>query len=334
LTSNSDEVITLVRNNNPYTVIILFIFTLVVKLGSLAEPMLPEVPANHIAFAAVVQLFSYVLGKSAFGFTMLAVIMLFAQALYLNAICVKYKLYGRPAYVVAYLYLLLTSLYPPLNYFTVPLLVNWCLIAAIDILLGAHQASQPRKQVFNAGFALGIACLLHFPSVVYLVLLFLAISLLRSFNPGEWIVGLVGFFTAVYFFAGILFLFDAIDQMPSWLQFGFYSPAKPGTSGYTSFLITGVILLFGLGLFMLQSQITRISVFMRRNWTITAVCMTLSFIVIMATDNSISSSWLLLTPPLTMVAAHAFYVEKNKLFSNFALYFSLLLLVVCLLIFK
>jgi len=39
--------------------------------------------------------------------------------------------------------------------------------------------------------------------------------------------------------------------------------------------------------------------------------------------------WVLIIPALTLIISHALYMEKNKRFSNFAFYFSLLLLVFC-----
>lgn len=319
----------LVRNNSPYTVIILFIFSLVVKLQALVHPVAPVVLPDHFVFAFVVRTLNYVLGGSAFAYTMLSVILLFAQAIYLNAVVIKHKLLNKPTYVVAFLYILFTSLSPVFNYFSEPLLVNFVLIAGIDLLLGLHQAGHPRKQTFNTGFMLSIASLLYFQCIGYVILMFVALLLLRSFNVGEWVVAIIGYLTPLYFLVGILFLTDSIQLLRIWPEVGISLPKQLSAPVYTIGTITGLITLLVCGIFVLHPQLIKTSVFMRHNWTIVGFYLFAAILVAVGTDFSVKNAWLSVMPPLSIIIANAFYLEKNKGFSNFAFYFSLLLVVFC-----
>lgn len=319
----------LIRNNSPYTVIILLIFTLVVKMQVLAHPQVVALPAHDVLFSSIVHVVDFILNGSAFGYTLLAVIMLFAQALYLNTIVAKQRLFNKTSYIPAYTYLLLTSLHPSFSYFSEALLMNWCLLGGIHLLLRFHQTHQPRKDVFNTGFLLALMALFHFSAIGYFLLLFIALILLRSFNPGEWVVTLLGYLTPAYFWVGILFLFDKTGMLSQWPHIGLFLPKKVVAPVYTIGLITGLIVLFSLGMYALQSLMAKTSVFNRRNWVMVLFCLFISFVVAMATDISMQYIWLLLMPALALIICHALYLEKNKRFSNFAFYFSLLLVIFC-----
>ena len=319
----------LVRNNSPYTVIILCIFTLLVKLQVIGHPAMPVVVPGHLLYNGIVQFLHVSIGFGPIGFTWLATIMILLQGLALSAIVNRYKLYNKPSYIFAYLYVLFSSLAPSLGYFTETLLVNWCMLAAFSMLLSFHQTSQPRKQIFNCAFILSIAALLHFPAILFLLLLFITLILLRSFNPGEYIVGLLGYFTPVYFFAGVLFLIDKLPEIRKWpyviTSFKGQLPYLPYTIGAS----LGLGILFICGIFVLQSQMTKLSVFMRRNWTMIAFYLFLSLAVAFDTFFSSIGAWLVIMPALSLIVANAFYLEKNKVFSNFVFYFSLALVVFC-----
>ncbi|RYE24616.1 MAG: hypothetical protein EOP51_06820 [Sphingobacteriales bacterium] len=319
----------LIRDKSPYTVIILLIYTLLIKLQALAHPMLPAGDSKHLFYDGVVYIFSFVFGKSAFAFTFFAVVMLFMQAIYLNTIVVIHKLFNKTTYIPAYLYITFSSLHPSLSYFSNALLINWCMLGALHILLNFHHTTQPRKMVFNAGFLACMAALLHFPAVGYMILLMAALLLLRSFNPAEWVVGFMGYLTPVYFFAGVLFLFDKLNLVKYWPTIALHFPQKVTAPAFVVTLIIGIVTLMCCGLFALQAYISRVSVFMRRNWVLIMIYFFISILICGFTAKPIHNIWLVAMPASSLIIAHPLYLEKSKWFSNFAFYFSLLMVLVC-----
>lgn len=321
--------IQLIRNNNPYTVIILLIFTLIVKMQALVSPQLPEVPVDNVLYYVVFDIFNSVLNGNAFGFTMVAVIMLFLQALFLNAVVLKHRMFAKPTYIPAFLYLLLTSLHPSFSYFGIPLLVNWCILIGLNMLLTFHQTQHPRKQVFNAAFTLCIAALFHFPAVYYFALLFITLLLLRPFSAGEWVVGVMGYLTPIYFYTSLLFLIDRLGVIKSWPHLSLHLPSKLPSPVYLSGAIGGVLVLFLAGLLVLKAQMAKSNVFTRRSWVIILLFVLISLLVGISTHISMQNIWLLAMPALSLIISHVLYLEKRKRFSNFAFYFSLLLVLFC-----
>jgi hypothetical protein len=165
-------VLHLVRANSPYTVIILFILTLGLKLQALGHPVVPDPGLHQALFASVVQALKGIWGASATAFTLLAAVFTFAQALYLRYIAIKHRLFGRPSYLPAFIYIIISSLHPATGYFSAPLLLNWFLLGALDALLGFTRREDQPRTIFNAGFLLACGALMYFPAVAYFFLLF------------------------------------------------------------------------------------------------------------------------------------------------------------------
>lgn len=324
----------LIRNNSPYTVIILFIATLILKLNVLAHPTTPVAMPDHFVYKWIIDVLNVLLGGSPFGYTLLTVVMIFGQAIYLNAIGSRYKLFSKSNYILAFTYLVLTSVYPPFNYFSEPVLLNWCLLGALDSMLNLHQTTHPRKQIFNAAFILCLAPIIQFPAVGFVVLLFAGLLLLRSFNFGEWIVGIIGYLTPVYFFVCFLFLFDALPLFKEWPHIGLSLTKNITNPVYLIGCLVGIFVLFSCGVFVLQSQMPKAVIYVRRSWWVFLVYLIVSVGITIVTDSFVTSAWLISIPPLAMVIANGLALEKRKGFSNFILYFSLLLVVFCQLAYK
>jgi len=297
------------------------------KLQALSNPVPPSILPDHIVFSAILKMMDRVFGGSAFGYTLLAVCLLLLQSLYLNFITVRHKLTPRNTYLPAFTYLLLTSIYPPFNYLSEPLLINFFTLGAMDMMLGFNQTSQPRKKIFNAGFILCIPALIQFPALGFVLLFILALVFLRSFNLGEWIVGGLGYFTPVYFFAGILFLADRFEVLRMLPQFGFSFPEQFNYKVYRTGVLSGLVLLLLTGSYAVRQLMPRATIFIRRGWLLVYCYLFVSLGVTVIAVSAVNAEWLIMMPALSLIISQSFYLEKSKRFSNFTFYFSLLLLI-------
>jgi hypothetical protein len=322
-------VLQLLKNNNPFTVIILLIFTLVVKMQALLHPQVPLSLPDNFVYNAILHLLSPVFGANAFAYTLLAVALIFIQALYINRITIKHKLFNRPSYVPAYTYIMLTSVYAPLSYFSLALLVSWCVLPGVDMLLSFSQTFQPRKLIYNAGFVLCIAALLQCSALGYLVLFLLCLVMLRPFNAGEWAVAIMGYVTPFYFFAALLFLTDTIGLLPQWVHIGISLPHTISSPLYVVGMLSGFIILFASGLYTMQLQLPRMGIYIRRNWLGLIFYLIISVFVAVCTDREVQGAWLIAIPALSLIISYALSLEKSKGFSNFIFYFSLIFIAFC-----
>ncbi len=320
----------LLRKASPFTVIFLFIFTLVVKLRVLLHPVLPEPIPHHHLYNGILKGLQFALGSNAFAYTLLAIILIFIQALYINSIGFRHKLFTRNTYIPAFVYLLLTSAYPRFNFFSETLILNWILTGAMDIMFSFSKTTQPRKNIYNAALLFSVAALFQFSVLSYFLLLLVGMVLFRPFNLGEWSVALLGYATPIYFFACILFLTDSMYMLTDWPHIGF-SFSTINTSKINFAITLGsVISLLGFGIYAMQQNVALGNIYVRRDWTAITFYMIISIVVAFLTDAAVSSAWLITMPVISIVITHALSLEKNKRFSNFIFYFSVLFLVFCL----
>ncbi len=321
----------LFRNNSPFTVIILFIFALLVKVEVLLHPFAPDPVAGHFLYNYILRAINIVFRHNSFAFTLFAIFILFIQSLYLKSIATRHKLFPRYTYVPAFVYLLLTSIYQPFNSFNETLLLNWLLLGAVDIMFGFTQTTQPRKLIFNASFLLSLAALFQFTLLSFFLLLLVGMVMFRSFSVGEWSVALMGYITPFYFLAGILFLVDKFYLYSQWPHIGFSLAGHVTSIFYLIVTLIGILILLASGIFAMQKNVAMSNIYVRRDWIAISFYLILSIVNAFLTDHSIKSAWLITIPALSIIISHALLLEKNKRFSNFIFYFSIVFLIFCLL---
>ncbi len=317
----------LLKNNNPFTVLILFIFALVVKIQILIHPILPLPIPKHLMYNFVLTTLSFIFKQNAFVYCLFSVILIFIQALYLNNITVRHKLFHRFTFVPAFVFVLLSTYAPHFLPFNETLIINFLLLGSLDIMFGFSQTNQPRKLIFNASMLLSLAVFFQFTMLAFFLLLVVGMVLFRSFNAGEWSVALMGYLTPVYFIACILFLADNLAFFTTLrhLDFSLSMENKPNLYQIISF--SGITLLLISGMYAMQINIAMSSIYIRRDWTAIIFYFILSLIVGFVTDFTIKSAWLITVPPMSFIISHVLLLEKNKRLSNFIFYLSLLLLV-------
>jgi len=321
-------VLRLFRNNSPFTVIVLFIFTLVVKFRLLLHPSAPDLVTDHFMYNYILRALAVVFGQNAFVYSMLAIVIMFVQSLYLKSISVRHKLFPRYTYVPAFVYLLLTSIYLPFNTFSETLLLNWLLLGAMDIMFGFTQTTQPRKLIFNASFLLSMAALFQFTMLAYFFLLLVGMVMFRPFNVGEWSVALMGYLTPPYFLACVLFLADRFFLFAQWPGIGF-SMMAPNSVFYLIVMLAGLLILLASGIYAMQLNVAMSNIYVRRDWIALSFYLIISVFVAILTDVAIKTAWLVTMPAISIIISHALLLEKNKRFSNFIFYFSLVFLAFC-----
>lgn len=320
----------LFRNSNPFVVIILFIAALTMKMPALLHPVMPVPAVNHVIFLLLLRY----LHLSAFAYTLLSIVMVFLQAIYINFIAEKHKLFHKAGYYPAFMYILLTSLYPAFNYFSEPLFINWLVLIAFDIMLSFPKTLHPGKQLFNAGFAICLPALVQFPAVGFFLLLLIAILLLRSYRNSEMIVALLGYLTPVYFFAGLLYLTDSLGVLKNMAELGFDVHQISSSRIYLAGTITGAAFFLLVGLVAFQQLNSRMTIYIQRSWWMIISYLAVAVLVTLFAVSSVHAEWVLVLPPLSLISAQAFYMENPKRLSIFMFYFSLALLIFSLITFK
>lgn len=206
------------------------------------------------------------LGHHAFLITFFALFNIVGQALMLNRITNIHHLLPHSSYLPAMGYVLMTSLFVEWNQLSAALIANWFLLATYSALFKLHTEVNTRKELFNIGCFLSLSAMLVFPNIFLLGLLFIALRLLRPFKAAEWVVGLLGIMTPLYFLAAGLYLTDHMELMAEMIAIGFVLPEPMAHPEVIIVPLALVAVLFFSGAFFLNGFMSRMLTLSKKLW--------------------------------------------------------------------
>ena len=162
--------------------------------------------------AAVFALLDVVASRPLLLYRLLALALLFIQALRLNMVFNRYDVHPERGYVAALTYLLLGSVSTDLDTLSPLLLGHTFIIFALSALLPTSREGYDNRRLFRAGFLVGLAALCYLP-----LSLFIGVGLFA-----------VIIFAANAFRSFLLFLCGVVFPYVLVATYFFYSDALPG----------------------------------------------------------------------------------------------------------
>lgn len=300
------------RANNPSGNAILFLYAIVLKLPVfLHAPATVVSPTDGVLYKGLLHLLDPFARTFPFLYPLLCFILLFTQAINFNKIVNGLKLHRHSNYLTGMSYLLITSLLPGIFSLSAPLIVNSFLIWIWGKLCALYNNPSPKSVVFNIGLATGIAIFFYFPSVLFLLLIMAGIATARPFRLQEWITGLVGILTPVYFFASWLFL-TGKDRSFHFPRLHFTHPYFTGnTAAYIAVLLIAIAI--AAGLFFVSVNMGRQVVQTRKSWQLLFFYLLISTFVIFINDKPGPASLILPAVSLSPVIAAAFFYPQKRI---------------------
>jgi len=161
------------------------------------------------------------------------------------------------SYLPALFFLLGTGIFVSLQRVTPVLVADLFLIIAIDRMFGTYKYSKTSFKYFDAGILIGLGSLFYVNLIFFLPILWIGLSLLRTFNWREWLVTIIGFLTPVVFaFTIHFFLEGEILMLFAKLKTSIIEPYS-----YEDFNLSHLLLFSLLGLYILISSIHMIYTF-------------------------------------------------------------------------
>ncbi len=300
------------KANNPSGNAILFIYAIVLKLPMFLHMRSPQLqPLDGVLYKSILQVFNPIAAVFSPTYSILTFILLLAQAIGFNNIVNTQRLHKQNNYLTGMSYLLITSLFSDWFSFSAPLIVNTFMIWIWAKLCTLYNNPHPKATIFNIGLVAGIAAFIYFPSITFLLLIFVGIAIARPFRLQEWLTVLVGIITPLYFFAALLFLTGNVGNY-KYPGFHFSYPRFFGNRwAYAALFI--VMLATAIGFYFVNNNMRRQVVQTRKSWQLLFL-----YIIVAATVPFINAAinfsyWILLAVPLSPVIAAAFFYPQKKI---------------------
>ena len=227
--------------------ILLFIFTVVLWSDAL---LFPETLVTGKGFPGFETVNEWAVSFPYISIA-ISILVLFFQALMLNAIAEHHKLVERNQLVTAAIYILLMSSQPQLVQPNLMLIVNLLLILLLYKVLNFYGKTEPLSSLFDAGLLAGVVSLLFFPAWTFIGFLFFGLLTFQLFRWREWLVPLIGIITPWIFMAGYYFWFNQL-QIKFWEtleKFTFRIPdiSQVSTELLVVWILFLLIIVLGLG---------------------------------------------------------------------------------------
>ena len=298
--------------NNPSGNSILFGYAILVKLPMFLHQSAPQLQVmDGIFYKNILLLLQPIAKGFPSVYSIFTFILLFVQAISINKIVENLKLHRQTNYLTGMSYLLVTSLFSEWFSLSAPLIVNTFLIWIWGKLCTLYNNPSPKATIFNIGLVTGLAAFIYFPSLTFLLLIMVGITIARPFRLQEWLMGLVGIITPVYIFASYLYLTNNL--------FGFHFPgfhlSYPHFFGnrwaYAALVL--VTLATATGIFFINANINRQVVQTRKSWQLLFLYLTVAVFVPYVNTGLNFTYWILLTAPVAPIIAAAFFYPQKKL---------------------
>ena len=312
------------KANLPYNNFLLLIYGLILKWALFVYPVTPVALSTDTLFFKSILTFVFLLGHSApLFYSVIVFLLIYFQAVFLNRIVINQRLFSKTNYLTGMSYLLLTSLFSFWSAFSSVLLAATLLIWVLSILSRLSNIPDPKKTLFNVAILLGLATLIFFPSILFLLLALIGLSIMRPFRLPEWIILFFGLGTPFYFLWAYSYLFDK-NTVVSYSKFAIGIPSFSLMRGELIAAIVITLLLF-VGFYFVQINMRRLLVQSRNTWAIILFYLAISFLIPFIDESASFHDFFLIVAPISVLSAAGF-VYPNKKWFPFVIHWTFVIL--------
>jgi hypothetical protein len=177
----------------------------------------PIVIANPTDGLLAYLLFHYIKPLPPLALIVLFHLIVIVQALRLNILVSRFKMFQQVSYLPAFTFVILTALFPFWDAISSGLIANAFIIWILVKLNRLYDQSQPKTLEFNIGMIVGFSILLYEPIAILIPVVIFALAIIRPFKLTEWLVLIMGIILPFYFIFTYVFLTDSAQEFTAFL---------------------------------------------------------------------------------------------------------------------
>jgi hypothetical protein len=237
----------------------------------------PIVIANPTDGLLAYLLFHYVKPLPPLALIVLFHLIVIIQALRLNILVSRFKMFQQVSYLPAFTFVILTALFPFWDAISSGLIANAFIIWILVKLNRLYDQSQPKTLEFNIGMIVGFSILLYEPIAILIPVVIFALAIIRPFKLTEWLVLIMGIALPFYFIFTYVFLTDSAAAFTAYLpKLDLENPfAALDYKSIIALSFMGIQLL--IGLYFWQDQQNRFIIQVRKYWGVMLLTLVVTF---------------------------------------------------------
>jgi len=237
----------------------------------------PIVIANPTDGLLAYLLFHYIKPLPPLALIVLFHFIVIVQALRLNILVSRFKMFQQVSYLPAFTFVVLTALFPFWDAISSGLIANAFIIWILVKLNRLYDQTQPKTLEFNIGMIVGFSILLYEPIAILIPVVIFALVIIRPFRLTEWLVLMMGILMPFYFVFTYVFITDSAAAFTAFL------PKLDWGNPLTALDIKSIITLSFIGIQLLigfyfwQEQQNRFIIQVRKYWGVMLLTLVVTF---------------------------------------------------------
>jgi hypothetical protein len=265
----------LFRDRSDINVLFLVLLSVAVHFHFYLEP--PIVIANPTDGLLAYLLFHYVKPLPPLALIVIFHLIVIVQALRLNILVSRFKMFQHVSYLPAFTFVVLTALFPFWDAISSGLIANAFIIWILVKLNRLYDQTQPKTLEFNIGMIVGCSTLLYEPIAILIPVVIFALAIIRPFRLTEWLVLIMGIVLPFYFIFTYVFLTDSAEAFTAFLpKLDWENPlAALDAKSIIALSFMGLQLL--IGLYFWQDQQNRFIIQVRKYWGVMLLTLVVTF---------------------------------------------------------
>lgn len=258
-------------------------------------------------------------------YSTIAFLLLFITAMVLTSFINSQRLMKSSNYLPGMAYLLLSSLVPGFNVLSSQLVASLFYLIIFIQIFKTYNQQVSKAAIYNAGLILGLATTIFFPSIFFLLWVFIALALLRPFKLNEWLLLLLGVLTPYYFAVALIYLNNwDFSVLYTDISFGFNTQSPTFWIAGAVFFILAPLL---TGAYYSQSLSARMLIQVRKAWTLFFAYILISIVEIFFNPSSGYENWGMALIPISAFHAFGYYHAELKVYPKLVFWATVLFIV-------
>jgi hypothetical protein len=276
----------------------------------------PIVIANPSDGLLAYLLFHYIQPLPPLALMVLFHVIVITQALRLNILLSRFKMFQQVSYLPAFTFVLLTALFPFWDAISSGLIANALIIWILVKLNRLYDQTQPKTVEFNIGLIVGFSILMYEPIAILIPVVVFALAIIRPFRLAEWLVLIMGILLPFYFIFTYVFLTDSAAAFTAFLPKLDWKNPLAGLELKAAITLIFIAIQLLIGIYFWQAQQNRNIIQVRKYWGVMLLTLFVTFFqpIIFSTQALYASAIVL--APLASFICYGYASPKQLLLPN------------------
>lgn len=195
----------LFKTQNPFNLILLLILAISIRLPYLMDNSpIPVFNYNEPFSTFIFGRYASLWDNKVWN-VVITTLLYYAAALWLNKIVNDFSLIFKNTHLPSLLFVVITGIFPTFFTLDAAILIIFLQLWMFIRLFKLYKSNQATIIAFDLGVIVSLASLFYFPAIAWILLVWLALLIFRSFNWREWASSIMGAITPYIFVAFFYF---------------------------------------------------------------------------------------------------------------------------------